>query len=191
MRKCNWKGPFTSISSGHFVHDLQAEGRTALAVRVWRTLLGVAWIIWLADLATKIWAVEYLANRGPVKIIGSLFQLNFIRNSGAAFSFASGATLFLSLFGIAVLIAIAYYAPALTSKGWAIVLGLVMGGVLGNLTDRIFREPGLLRGHVIDWLQLPNWPIFNIADTAIVVAAFISVVLTARNIPPIKKEELI
>jgi len=95
------------------------------------------------------------------------------------------------LFGIAVLIAIAYYAPALTSKGWALVLGLVMGGVLGNLTDRIFREPGLLRGHVIDWLQLPHWPIFNIADTAIVVAAFISVVLTARNIPPIKKEELI
>jgi len=99
--------------------------------------------------------------------------------------------LFLSLFGIAVLIAIAYYAPSLTSKGWGVVLGLVMGGVLGNLTDRIFREPGLLRGHVIDWLQLPNWPIFNIADTAIVVAAFISVVLTARNIPPIKKEELI
>ena len=173
------------------MHDLQAEGRTALAVRVWRTLLGVALLIWLADLATKIWAVDYLSNRGPVKVIGSLFQLTFVRNSGAAFSFAEGATLFLSLFGIAVLIAIAYYAPALTSKGWAIVLGLVMGGVLGNLTDRIFREPGLLRGHVIDWLQLPNWPIFNIADTAIVVAAFISVVLTARNIPPIKKEELI
>ena len=173
------------------MHDLQAEGRTALAVRVWRTLLGVALLIWLADLATKIWAVDYLSNRGSVKVIGSLFQLTFVRNSGAAFSFAEEATLFLSLFGIAVLIAIAYYAPALTSKGWGVVLGLVMGGVLGNLTDRIFREPGLLRGHVIDWLQLPNWPIFNIADTAIVVAAFISVVLTARNIPPIKKEELI
>jgi lipoprotein signal peptidase len=108
------------------VHALQAEGRTALAVRVWRTLLGVAWLIWLADLATKIWAVEYLANRGPVKVIGSLFQLNFIRNSGAAFSFAPGATLFLSFFGIAVLIAITYYAPSLTSKGWALVLGLVI-----------------------------------------------------------------
>jgi signal peptidase II len=173
------------------VHALQAEGRTALAVRVWRTLLGVAWLIWLADLATKIWAVNYLSHRGSVKIVGSLFQLNFIRNAGAAFSFAPGATLLLSFFGIAVLIAIAYYAPSLTSKGWALVLGLVMGGILGNLTDRIFREPGLLRGHVIDWLQLPNWPIFNIADIAIVVAAFISVVLTARNIPPIKKEELI
>ena len=173
------------------MHALQAEGRTALAVRVWRTLLGVAWLIWLADFATKIWAVEYLSHRGPVKIIGSLFQLNFIRNSGAAFSFAPGATLLLSFFGIAVLIAITYYAPLLTSKGWALVLGLVMGGVLGNMTDRIFREPGLLRGHVIDWMQLPHWPIFNIADTAIVVAAFISVVLTARNIPPSKKEELI
>lgn len=172
------------------MHDLQAEGRTALAVRVWRTLLGVALLIWLADLATKIWAVNYLSNRDPVKVIGSLFQLTFVRNSGAAFSFAVGATLFLSLFGIAVLIAIAYYAPSVTSRGWGVVLGLVMGGVLGNLTDRIFREPGLLRGHVIDWMQLPHWPIFNIADTAIVVAAFISVVLTVRNIPPIKKEEL-
>jgi signal peptidase II len=66
-----------------------------------------------------------------------------------------------------------------------------MGGILGNLTDRIFREPGLLRGHVIDWLQLPHWPIFNIADSAIVIAAVISMVLSARNISPITKNELI
>jgi signal peptidase II len=62
-----------------------------------------------------------------------------------------------------------------------------MGGILGNLVDRIFREPGFLRGHVIDWMQLPNWPIFNLADSAIVIAALISVVLAARNIPPISK----
>ena len=173
------------------MHGLQAERRTALIVRVWRILLSVAWFIWIADLATKIWAVNSLSNRGSIKILGSFFQLNFIRNSGAAFSFAPGSTLLLSFFGIAVLISISYYAPRLTSKGWAVVLGLVMGGVLGNLTDRIFREPGLLRGHVIDWMQLPHWPIFNIADTAIVIAALLSVVLTARNIPPIKKEELI
>ena len=173
------------------MHALQAERRTALIVRVWRTLLSVAWFIWIADLATKIWAVNSLSHRGSIKILGSFFRLNFVRNSGAAFSFAPGSTLFLSFFGIAVLISISYYAPRLTSKGWAVVLGLVMGGVLGNLTDRIFREPGLLRGHVIDWMQLPHWPIFNIADSAIVIAAFLSVVLTARNIPPIKKEELI
>jgi len=160
-------------------------------VRVWRTLLSVAWLIWILDLTSKIWAVNALSHRGAVKILGSFFQLNFARNSGAAFSFAPGSTLLLSFFGIAVLIGITYYAPSITSKGWAVVLGLVMGGILGNLTDRIFREPGLLRGHVIDWMQLPHWPIFNIADSAIVIAACISIVLTARNIPPIKKEELI
>ncbi len=173
------------------MHALQAEGRTALTVRVWRTLLGVALLVWITDVATKIWAVNSLSHRGSVKIIGSFFQLNFVRNSGAAFSFAPGATLFLSIFGIVILLGIAYYAVSLTSKGWALVLGLVMGGILGNLTDRIFREPGLLRGHVIDWLQLPHWPIFNIADSAIVIAAVISMVLSARNISPITKNELI
>ena len=80
-----------------------------------------------------------------------------------------------------------YYSTRITSKGWAVVLGLVMGGIIGNLIDRIFREPGMLRGHVIDWMQLPHWPIFNIADSAIVIAALISMVLSARNIPPITK----
>jgi signal peptidase II len=85
------------------------------------------------------------------------------------------------------MVVVLYYSPKITSRGWAVVLGLVLGGILGNMVDRIFREPGLLRGHVIDWLQLPNWPVFNIADTAIVTAALLSMVLTARNIPPITK----
>ena len=80
---------------------------------------------------------------------------------------------------------IVYFAPRITSKGWSWVLGLVLAGVLGNLTDRLFREPGFLRGHVIDWIQLPNWPVFNLADTAIVVAAAIAIVLSVRNIPPV------
>jgi signal peptidase II len=86
-----------------------------------------------------------------------------------------------------VMIAILHYSVKITSRGWAVVLGLVLGGILGNMVDRIFREPGVLRGHVIDWLQLPNWPVFNVADMAIVFAALISMVLTARNIPPITK----
>ncbi|MEY3856437.1 MAG: hypothetical protein RLZZ193_86 [Actinomycetota bacterium] len=161
---------------------MQAEGRTALKVRRWRTLFGVAW-----DLATKIWAVENLSYRSNIKIIGEFFQLTYVRNPGAAFSFASGATVFLSLFSLLVMIAILHYSVKITSRGWAVVLGLVLGGILGNMVDRIFREPGVLRGHVIDWLQLPNWPVFNIADMAIVFAALISMVLTARNIPPITK----
>ena len=170
---------------------MQAEGRTALAVQRWRTLLSVAWFIWILDLATKAWAVNQLANREPIKVIGNFFQLTFVRNSGAAFSFATGATLFLSLFGIAALGGILYFAPHITSKGWSVVLGLVMGGILGNLMDRIFREPGFLRGHVIDWMQLPHWPIFNIADSAIVCAAVLSVFLSARNISPITKKGLL
>lgn len=156
----------------------------------WRTLLSVAWFIWILDLATKAWAVNQLANRESVKILGSFFQLTFVRNSGAAFSFAQSATLFLSLFGIIVLIGITYFAPRITSQGWSVVLGLSMGGILGNLTDRIFREPGFMRGHVIDWMQLPHWPIFNIADSAIVAAATLSMVLSVRNIPPVAKKDL-
>ncbi len=166
---------------------MQAEGRTALKVRRWRTLFGVAWAVWIIDLATKIWAVENLSYRSNIKIIGEFFQLTYVRNPGAAFSFASGATVFLSLFSMLVMIAILHYSVKITSRGWAVVLGLVLGGILGNMVDRIFREPGVLRGHVIDWLQLPNWPVFNIADMAIVFAALISMVLTARNIPPITK----
>lgn len=156
----------------------------------WRTLLSVAWLIWILDLATKAWAVSQLANREPVKILGSFFQLTFVRNPGAAFSFASNATIFLSLFGIIVALGVIYFAPKITSKGWSVVLGLVLGGVLGNLMDRIFREPSFLRGHVIDWMQLPHWPIFNIADSAIVVAAGLAMILTARNISPISTKEL-
>ncbi|CAB4672386.1 unannotated protein [freshwater metagenome] len=158
-------------------------------MRSWRTLLSVAWSIWILDLATKAWAVSQLSHRDSVQVIGKFFQLTFVRNSGAAFSFATGATLLFSLFSICVLIAIIYFAPRLTSKGWAVVLGLVMGGILGNLSDRIFREPAFLRGRVIDWMQLPHWPIFNIADSAIVVASAISIVLSARNIPPIAKKD--
>ena len=166
---------------------MQAEGRTALTVRTWRTLFSVAWFVWILDLATKLWAVSTLSHRSDIKVIGSFFKLTLVRNSGAAFSLAAGATIFLSIFGILFLCAILYFSPRITSKGWAVVLGLVMGGILGNLVDRIFREPGVLRGHVIDWMQLPNWPIFNIADSAIVIAALIAMVLTARNIPPISK----
>jgi signal peptidase II len=166
---------------------VQAEGRTALTVRTWRTLFSVAWTIWILDLATKIWAVNNLSFKSNIKVIGEFFQLTLVRNPGAAFSFATGATVFLSLFSLIVMFAILYYSPKITSRGWAVVLGLVLGGILGNLVDRIFREPGVLRGHVIDWLQIPNFPVFNIADSAIVVAALISMVLTARNIPPITK----
>lgn len=153
----------------------------------WRTLYGVAWFVWVLDLATKLWAVNTLSDRSNIKIIGDFFQLTLVRNPGAAFSVAEGATIFLTLFGFLVMGVIFYYSTKITSRGWSVVLGLAMGGILGNLVDRIFREPGVLRGHVIDWLQVPNWPVFNVADSAIVLAAVVSMILSVRNISPIAR----
>ena len=156
-------------------------------MQYWRTLYGVAWFVWVLDLATKLWAVSTLSDRSNIKVLGDFFQLTLVRNPGAAFSIAEGATIFLTLFGFLVLAIIFYYSVKISSKGWSVVLGLAMGGILGNLVDRIFREPGVLRGHVIDWLQVPNFPVFNIADSAIVLAAGISMLLSLRNIPPITR----
>jgi signal peptidase II len=150
----------------------------------WKRLYTIAWAIWLLDFATKSWALNTLDSRNPVKVLGEFLQLTLLKNSGAAFSLAQGATIIFTLFAILVVGAIAYYSIKITSVGWSIVLGLALGGILGNLTDRIFRAPGFFTGHVIDWIQLPNWPVFNLADTAIVVAASIAVILSIRNISP-------
>jgi signal peptidase II len=154
-------------------------------MRPWRSLYLSAWVVWLIDLGTKVWAVEVLSSRANVKVIGSFLQLTFVQNSGAAFGIGAGSTIIFTFFALAVLIFITRYALQITSKGWALVCGLVLGGILGNLTDRIFREPSFLQGHVIDWIQIPNWPVFNIADSAIVIAAVVAIILTIRNISPI------
>jgi signal peptidase II len=154
-------------------------------MRPWRSLYLTAWVVWLIDLGTKVWAVEVLSSRANVQIIGSFLQLTFVQNSGAAFGIGAGSTIIFTFFALAVLIFISRYALQITSKGWALVCGLVLGGILGNLTDRIFREPSFLQGHVIDWIQIPNWPVFNIADSAIVIAAVVAIILTIRNISPI------
>jgi signal peptidase II len=150
----------------------------------WKRLYTIAWAVWLLDFATKSWALNSLDSRNPVKLIGNFLQLTLFKNSGAAFSLAQGATIVFTIFAIVVVAAIAYYSTKITSFGWSIVLGLALGGILGNLTDRIFRAPGFFTGHVIDWIQLPNWPVFNLADSAIVVAASIAVILSIRNISP-------
>jgi signal peptidase II len=150
----------------------------------WKRLYTIAWAVWLLDFATKSWALNSLDSRNPVKLLGEFLQLTLLKNSGAAFSLAQGATIIFTIFAILVVAAIAYYSIKITSFGWSIVAGLALGGILGNLTDRIFRSPGFFEGHVIDWIQIPNWPVFNLADSAIVVAATIAVILSIRNISP-------
>lgn len=151
-------------------------------------LTALAFLIWAIDFLTKSWAVENLTSQ-PRKVIGSLLQLTLFRNPGAAFGTATGFTVIFTALSIAVVIFIARYSTRIISTGWMVVGGLVLGGVLGNLTDRIFREPGFFMGHVIDWIELPHWPIFNIADSSIVIAALIAVALTMRNIHPFEISE--
>lgn len=156
--------------------------RTSLVQR----LFSLAAFIWALDFLTKNWAIANLSS-SPRKVIGSFLQLTLLRNPGAAFSMATGFTIVFTSISIFVVLFIARYASRITSSGWTYVAGLVLGGVLGNLTDRIFREPGFLYGHVIDWIELPHWPIFNIADSSICIAAAIAIVLTVRNVSPTAK----
>jgi signal peptidase II len=138
----------------------------------------------LLDYSTKFLAIQYLSDQsnGPVKIIGNFLRLNLTFNSGAAFSLASSGTIFLSSFSLIMVAVIFYFGRKVKSLPWAVALGLVLGGIFGNLSDRIFRAPGGLQGEVVDWIQIPHWPVFNLADTAVVCAAILITILSARNI---------
>jgi signal peptidase II len=147
-------------------------------------IVGVAAVLaYATDLITKVIAVEKLADREPVQIVGTLFQLELVRNPGAAFGLGVGMTIVFTAVSLGVVVAILYNARRLGSVGWALVFGLVLGGALGNLTDRMLRDPGVGRGHVVDFFHLKNWPVFNVADSAFCVAGVIVVLLAMRNIP--------
>jgi len=145
-------------------------------------LVIVAVPVYVADQLTKAWATANLQPDQPREVIGSVLRLNLIRNSGAAFSIGTGATWVLTAIACSVVVFILISARRLGSRGWALALGLLLAGSLGNLTDRMFRAPGPGRGHVVDFLQLPHYPIFNIADSAIVAAAALIAVLAFRGI---------
>jgi signal peptidase II len=146
-------------------------------------LLGIALVAWVVDVATKVVAHHELADRGPVDLVGSLLRLNLTRNAGAAFSTGTSWTPVIAVFAAVALLVVLVLATRVRTTGWSWALGLLLAGIAGNLTDRIFREPGPLRGHVIDFLQLPHWPIFNVADICINVAAVLIVVQSARGVP--------
>jgi signal peptidase II len=144
-------------------------------------LLLVAAAVLAADLITKYLAVRELSDREPVSLLDGVLTLRLVRNAGAAFGFAQGLTIAFSLVAVAVVVAILRLARRLRSTPWAIALGLVLGGAVGNLVDRLFRAPGPGRGHVVDFLELPHWPVFNLADSAIVCAAVLMVLLSVRG----------
>ncbi len=141
----------------------------------------VAAVVLAADVASKIVAMAHLSDRGPVPLLGGLLTLNLVRNPGAAFGLATGYTVVLSLVALGVAVVVVRLSRSLRSTPWAIAFGLLLGGALGNLSDRIFRSPGVLRGHVVDFLQLPHWPVFNLADSSICLAAGVIIVMALRG----------
>ncbi|GAB2749930.1 signal peptidase II [Amycolatopsis magusensis] len=143
----------------------------------------IAVLVLAADQVTKAIAVAELEFAEPVRVLGGAVYLQLIRNSGAAFGMASGMTWLLALLACAVVIALIWFAKRLRSPGWAIGLGLILAGALGNLTDRFFRAPGVLQGHVVDFVSVfaPNgdvWPVFNVADSSLFVGCGLIILLS-------------
>jgi signal peptidase II len=152
-----------------------------------RLLLLLAAGILLADLVTKVIVVATVEPGEDIRLLGGALYLTQLRNVGAAFSFAEGATVLFSLVAVVVAVVIVRTASRMYSTGWAVTLGLVLGGALGNLIDRIFRAPGFLRGGVVDFLSVfgPDgsvWPVFNVADSAIVCGGVLGALLALRGI---------
>lgn len=171
----------TSSDAAPMPADPPRPRRIALFLAVAILALGL-------DLLSKVLVVAHFGpDPKPVRILGGAVYLTETRNSGAAFSVGTGATIVLTALAFAVVGVILRMAGRMRSTGWAVSLGLVLGGALGNLTDRILRSPGVGRGHVVDWISLfakdgHVWPIFNLADSAIVCGAVLLAVLALCGI---------
>ena len=147
-----------------------------------RPLIVTALVVVAFDLATKVWAVSRLENQADINVIGDFLKFSFLRNPGAAFSIGTNVTWVFTIISIAVSIAVLVISKNVANRAWAIALGGLLGGALGNLGDRIFRSPEPFQGHVVDFILLPNYPMFNISDSAVVIGAIAMVILSIRGI---------
>jgi signal peptidase II len=159
-----------------------APGRRRVAL-----FAAVATLALAADVVSKVLVVAYLPEGDITRLLGGALYLDQARNSGAAFSVGTGFTVVLTVIALAVALVIVRQARRLRSAGWAVALGLILGGALGNLSDRVFRAPGFGRGRVVDWISVfgklgERWPIFNLADSAVVCGAILAAVLALRGV---------
>lgn len=150
--------------------------------RVWALFATIAATAYAVDLVTKVLALDRLEGQPDVPVVGDLLTLTLVKNPGAAFSTGTQFTVALSCIAIAATVVVLVLSLRVRSRLWAVALGLLLAGVTGNLTDRLFRDPGPMRGHVIDFLMLPNWPVFNVADVCINVAAGLILVQAFRGV---------
>ncbi|OMI90091.1 signal peptidase II [Streptomyces sp. M1013] len=161
----------------------QAPERPRAKRRV-AVLFAVAVVAYLLDLGSKMLVVAKLEHHEPIEIVGDWLRLAAIRNAGAAFGFGEAFTIIFTVIAAAVIVVIARLARKLRSLPWAIALGLLLGGALGNLTDRIFRAPGVFEGAVVDFIAPKHFAVFNLADSAIVCGGILIVILSFRGLDP-------
>lgn len=161
--------------------------RKATAKVSFRALVVLAVValgVYALDQISKFLVVDALTEGDVVRVLDDVLQLHFVRNPGAAFSLASGMTWIFSIIATGVVVFIVWFAGRIRSIAWSVVFGLLLGGVLGNLTDRLLREPGFGVGQVVDFISTP-WlipAIYNVADICIVTSMAIFMILTIRGI---------
>ncbi|GAA2508196.1 signal peptidase II [Streptomyces longisporus] len=155
------------------------RGKRRIAV-----LFAVATFAYALDLISKMIVVAKLEHHAPIRIIGDWLQFEAIRNGGAAFGFGEAFTVIFTVIAAAVIVVIARLARKLYSLPWAVALGLLLGGALGNLTDRIFRSPGVFEGRVVDFISPKGFAVFNLADSAIVCGGILIVLLSFKGLDP-------
>ncbi|MFD3310779.1 signal peptidase II [Streptomyces sp. NPDC058694] len=156
-----------------------SRGKRRIAV-----LFSVAVLAYALDLISKMIVVAKLEHHEPIEIIGDWLRFEAIRNAGAAFGIGEAFTVIFTVIAAAVIVVIARLARKLYSLPWAIALGLLLGGALGNLTDRIFRAPGVFEGAVVDFIAPKHFAVFNLADSAIVCGGILIVLLSFRGLDP-------
>jgi signal peptidase II len=162
---------------------MTAAGSPARHRRRIVVLLAVAVAVLATDIITKTIVVATLSARAPVSLLGGLLKLRVTRNPGAAFSIGGPSmTVIFALIAVGVIIFILRTSRRIQSLAWAVTLGLLLGGATGNLTDRVLRAPGPFRGFVVDWIQVPHWPVFNVADSCIVCGGVLAVFLAVRGV---------
>jgi signal peptidase II len=153
--------------------------------RIWAltVMFCVAAIVLAADAISKQVVLARLPGHPPVRLLHGLITLDLTFNAGAAFGVGTSYTAVIALIVCGVIVYIIRTARRLRSLAWTIALGLLLGGAMGNLGDRLFRAPGLLRGEVVDWINLPHFPwTFNLADASITCAAVLIAVLALRGV---------
>lgn len=157
----------------------ERQGRS----RLFALLVGIGVLTLVLDQGSKVWALDALTPGQPRDLLGPVLRLNLIRNAGAAFSLGDSVTWLLTLVALGIVLWVGRAATRVGHGGWAVTLGMLLGGAIGNLVDRVFREPGFGRGHVVDFIDYFGLFIGNVADIAIVVAAAVGAILALRGIP--------